>query len=685
MKRIVGALVLVYLACAPARATEPSELARLFPFEADVFVGSRAGLSRLVLPSEIFQSCRPELSDLRLFDAGGHEMPFAVDAGTAEGQPATLVETTPAKVLDVRRVELRSENAPTLYRETYQLAAPAAHEDAGWDLVFETARPRFVRRLRITAPDAGVLIDDASLFRLPNVPQDRTRVTLPPLDADRLTVVLEGEDGYLEPTLAWSTSAAVGALGRATVPLVEARRDQANGRTVVELTRPRGLVPELLRVETTTGSFDRTIEVWDVAPGRQDALLARGTLVRIQALATVESREVALGPARGERLRVEIVDGDSPQLDGLAFTAAVREPAIVFFTTAATEDAPAATLRYGGGRAFAPHYDLARLVPSTGSGEAVRLGALARIRDPKLPRARLGAVRTNPLFVGTPALDFAMRPGVEIDARVYGQQRSLDLAPSYDGLSRFRLAPEDLARARPDLADVRIVDGQRRQWAYLIERGTASESVSLEVGAVERGPRGSRYVLHLPATPFALDGVTFDTAAPFFDRPFRVVGMIGERKDVPLAGGRLSRAPGQAQPPLTALFAPVRVDALALEVTDGDDPPLAFAAATARAQVADVYVVAPAGRYRLLLGHPDADTPHYELGRTRDVVLSVGSNEARLGPLGANPEYSARARLTTGGGAGRALPQAILWTVLVAGVAVLTLITLRAAREEPPA
>src|SRR5262249_2269952 len=159
----------------------------------------------------------------------------------------------------------------------------------------------------------------------------------------------------------------------------------------------------LLRVETTTGVFDRTIEVWDVAPGRADRQLATGTVVRLRDVATVDSREVPLAPARGERLRVEIVDGDSPPLADLAFTALARQPPLAFFATAPTGEAPKITLRFGGGRAPAPSYDLARLVPAMGSADAVRLAALAKIRDPKLPRASLGPVRSNPAFVDTPA------------------------------------------------------------------------------------------------------------------------------------------------------------------------------------------------------------------------------------------------------------------------------------------
>ena len=69
-------------------------------------------------------------------------------------------------------------------------------------------------------------------------------------------------------------------------------------------------------------------------------------------------------------------------------------------------------------------------------------------------------------------LAFAMRPGTEIDSRLYTHRRKLTAlsSASPDGLYRLRLDLEDLARAQEDLADLRIVDAQSRQWAYLLER-----------------------------------------------------------------------------------------------------------------------------------------------------------------------------------------------------------------------
>ena len=84
------------------------------------------------------------------------------------------------------------------------------------------------------------------------------------------------------------------------------------------------------------------------------------------AAATIEDLEVALQPARGEALRVVIDDGSSPPLDGLAFVALLPRPALLFALPVrdGEQGAGVATLRFGGGRAFRPRYDVASLPPS---------------------------------------------------------------------------------------------------------------------------------------------------------------------------------------------------------------------------------------------------------------------------------------------------------------------------------
>src|SRR5207247_9176806 len=153
---------------------------------------------------------------------------------------------------------------------------------------------------------------------------------------------------------------------------------RGEGPTTLGLARPRGLLRDVLRLETATPAFDRTVEVWDVRPGGNDVLLGRASLFRLEAIAAVGESEMTLGPARGERLRVEIIDGDSAPLDGLTFAAVVRQPSLVFSLATGGGAEPAAVLYFGGRRAYAPRRGLAGPLPASGQPPAgERAGAAA--------------------------------------------------------------------------------------------------------------------------------------------------------------------------------------------------------------------------------------------------------------------------------------------------------------------
>jgi hypothetical protein len=122
-----------------------------------------------------------------------------------------------------------------------------------------------------------------------------------------------------------------------------------------------------------------------------------------------------------------------------------------------------------------------------------------------------------------------------------------------------------------------------------------------------------------------------------------------------------------------------RIESLTLKIHDGDDAPLALSRVEGRFPVPEIYVAAPAGEYTLLIGNPEDQPPAYELAQVRETVLAVRSNEAVLGRLEANPQFSASARLASGGGP----QQVLLWVALIVVVGALSVVTLRMVRQQP--
>lgn len=713
-----GVAVLLLLATQPARADDAADLSRVFPFERDV-IAEQPGLTRLTLPADVLAATRPDLSDLRLFDAAGREVPFLVDAGAPATDSRQLVRVLDATVVEARRARVERADGPPLFRETYVLEAPPAAR-AEWELAFEVEAPEFVRHLRVDGvADDGTkqpLVTDESIFRLRSPAASKLRIALPlPPDATdatrarRLEVTIEGEDGdYLSPALHYRTArplpppalpradAGLGAplesgaeaaarvapsdAATAVVPLEETRRETRDGRTVIELARPSGVVPDALRLETATGDFSRAVAVWDESAGRGATPLGSATLFRVRGAVTAEERDVALHAARGDLLRIEIDDGDSPALAELRIEALVRQPTLLWMLSGA--DAPRATLRYGGGRARAPRYDLAGLVPAPGTAlDASRAAAVEQIAGAaRSGSARLGALRNNPQYDGAPALAFAMRAGAAVDSAPYTHRRESRVTPSPDGLSRLRLEASDLTPARADLADLRVVDATGRQWPYLLQADAAFAWTPLRVSRAERRGSTSIYTLDSAAAPLAIDQLVVEPNVPFVDRAFELRGRAADGTERLLTGGRLTLRAERPRP-LSIVFAPARLSALELRIDDGDESPLELDAVRARSLVSELFLVAPQGAYALLLGDPNAAPPRYELERVRDVVLAVRGGTVDAGPLQPNPAYSPRARLLADGQLRATLARVAVWAVLLLAVALLGLVTLRSVRR----
>ena len=696
LRRLALALPWLLLAGAPAGLTaqDSAGVAALFPRQAAV-TAPAGRLVRLELPPEVLSACRPDLSDLRLLDAREREVPFLVLEGLAPEEAVQVRAVLRPELLAAeRRTEAAvagREGGPDLLWERYEVAAPP-EPPAGerWDLVVETGRRELARRVEIRAAGegepSGRPLAKGSIFRLADPPRERLRVSLPPLQEDprptRLAVVFEGEgEAFLDPVLRFERVRELPGAERARVPLALIEGETGGGKSVLVLERPRGLVPDRLVIETGTPAFDRRVEVWDEGPGAAGEALGSARVFRLPGPAGVEGLEVPIGRARGDRLRLVIDDGDSPPLAGLTVLGAIRRPALVFALPAADpagEATGVASLYFGGGRAFPPRYDLQDFAPAlerpaTGTAAAVA----ERLYDPAgVPAAELAAIRDNPRFDPAPALAFAMRPGSELDARGWRWRLPLAARPSAEGLVRLRLGLAELARARADLADLRIAGGDGRQWAYLLGAEKVREPRALEVAGPETEGGVSRYRLVPPAAPATLDAVTLEAAAPFFDRPFTLEARRDDRVVV-LARGRLVLPPRDPRP-VEIHFPPARVEELTLAVEDGSDAPLEIARAEGWFPVPELYFAAPAGDYGLLVGNPEAEAPRYELARVRDVVLAVSAGEAEAGELAANPAYRAGARWLTAPG----LQRALLWGALLLAVAGLAFLTLRLARRE---
>lgn len=681
-QRLTTSITLVLILGAFGTLFAAESLMTLFPRRAQV-TADQPGLQRLALPPEVIGACRSDLADIRLLTATGQEIPFLVDSPRTEAGDLEVLTTSTPTVLTADRSRRALDRSVIEFTEAYRLAIPPVPKPGlSWDLVLSIERATFVSRVTVTGVDRRghrvSIVEDGSCFRLPDAGVENLRLPIGPFSDGAVTVELTGLDqGYLHPRFRLEARRAIAGAPTGVVDFDIAERRDTPGRTELVVVRPRAMIPRRLVIASTTGTFSRSVTVWDEGPGADPQALGTATLFRIDGAISVEQLEVPIRPARGDRLRLLIDNADSPALEGLGVSARVPRPELVF---SLPDGQTSAVLVFGGGRAHSPTYDLAAFegrsdVPVEGR-PAERFLALF---DPEqASRATLGTVEANPLFDAEPALAFAMHPGAVVDSRPYSHRRSATIDPSPEGLSVIRLDAEDLAVLRPDLADLRIIDGQSRQWAYLKQDRSRSITVDLEVVPARREGRRSVVQLTMANPPQILHRIRLTSDSEFFDRPYTLTATL-DGDPVRVVSSRLIRTIGDPRPVEISVEPPVRADRLIVEIDDGDDAPLSLTSASNTFIVPNLYLAAEPGRYDIVMGYPDARSPRYELERVRSTVLAVPAAPAALGDLETNPRFSGPHRWSTS----TDWRQWLMGLALCLAVIVIVWLTLRVAREEP--
>ena len=164
-------------------SAQPTGLRPLFPSRADIYVES-SRLSRLELPAEVLAACRADLSDLRILEADGEQVPYLIDSDSSSQTEVEVRQSFTPELLEVERRTVERSTGPPLQRETYELSAPTEPSQTGtWDLVLSSSRPSFVRRVSITARLKNgaelKMVEGGSVFRLRSLGREKTRLTLP--------------------------------------------------------------------------------------------------------------------------------------------------------------------------------------------------------------------------------------------------------------------------------------------------------------------------------------------------------------------------------------------------------------------------------------------------------------------------------------------------------------------------
>ena len=677
--RLTLLALLLNLIATSSQAQEPFSLNKIFRRQADI-VAEKSGLLRLELPPEVIAECRGDLSDLRILEGQGREIPFLLDSlsNESEVEASELMASniTEAKQKEIRKAEY---GQPALHQESFDIALPKEFSsNFEWALVFKSNQNNFVRNVEVRSlsdesayPD---FVSSGSIFRLPNIPAEKLRLPLPYTQAKILRITLEGEgDFYVEPQIFFEKHKASPESKRIEAPLQEISRRQEGNKTLIRINKPAGWNFEALKLNSYEYTFQYHVSVFREESGNSEKL-GKATLFRLGSEGKPESLELPLSSSLGNILRIEIETQDSSAVQNFSFFALMKQPALVFALPEPNVQGSKVQLLFGGSRAYPPNYDLTPMMSllksSSGDTENIR----EKLKN--LPKAQLANLRPNPDFDSKPALEFAMHPGAEIDTRLYQYERKFYANASTDGLSLIALKAEDLAVARPNLADVRIVDEKNRQWPYLLEANQMQESVAfaLSVGEIKKG--SSTYNLKLSKGALPIHKIELSISKTFFDRPYRLLVNVGKNNETILAQGRLTRNLGETAN-IFIETPEVRSSEFQLIIEDGDDEALPIQSITTAISLPNLYLAATPGSYKLLLGNSEAEPPQYELAKARELVLRVQGSPVDLQELTANLDYNVKAS----GKEGMKSQRWLLWGVLVAAVLGLGVYNLRMVKK----
>lgn len=578
------------------------------------------------------------LSDLRLFDAGGREVPYLLiypeapepEWAASSVLPLAITERTSGFEADLGALEIvdtvRAEGLPAPFLK--RLVLEGSGDRAHWTM----------------------LAAEGTLFDLP---QERLRQIALPFRA--------GSYRYLRVT--WDdTNSGRLPLPRAVfarrAPVVETaggpltagagieRRPSEPGRSRYRIKLPAASLPIVALVlevpfdglgagaghvfRTVTVTESRLTGIDAAGSGQAEAApsaIGRSTLVRVvrDGVAAADLR-IPISPPREAELDLVVDDANNPPLDIRSVSVEFAELPWIYF------ESPGGSLvaRYGDRAAAPPTYDL----------EAAREGVKLR----ELPEATWGAVREltpSALVAAAPAMPDV---GAPLDPQVFKFRRALA-----DGGSGLVALPLDVAvlahSAGPALrfADVRVLDDAGKQVPYLLERREEPLAVDLEPRRVEpksrqlrseAGRNRSVYAVQLPYANLPGAQIVLETSARVFRRTVQTgVERPADRhrRDTWFDGTAnvyWQHADQNTLAPALVLPVSTRGDTEILIVIDeGDNSPLPISSARLLLPSYRLRFFRPARPLRLVYGRPDLSLPRYDLALLAPQVMGAEARE----------------------------------------------------------
>jgi hypothetical protein len=606
------------------------------------------GLVQVNLSAETINIARFDLSDLRIVDAGEKEVPFLID------QPMPRAEST---------VQPRDFRAEIISAETRLFITTGTDLTIAGITLETPAGASFIKSVWMDGSNDQknwrTLTSGEPVFSMGNGAAKR-RVQFPEGKWQFLRVVV---DDNRTPPLPWTDARLIIAGSTApTEPIPVTIKSRDENPSITRLGLDLGaanLRIASLRIGTSEPVFTRAVTVAapELAEEKlHEQILSSAVLYRVDLNGKIESRlDIPIEKqVYGRELVLLIENGDSPPLLISDVRAERRMTRLLFFAPTAGSY----NLLSGNSQCDPPRYDLSQL------GDQLRRAVAAE--------GRMSPPAPNTGYDAAAALPQGFATGAKIDIAAWKFRKPVQVAKT--GVQQLELDPDVLARAMPDLRDLRLVS-EDLQLPYLIERTSISRTVNFAAASANdrERPTISRWQLKLPQAAVPITRITCASGSPLFERTFRIWEELtderGDRYTAELAQLTWRRVPNQPAGQLAASFErPAKGDTILIETDNGDNPPIELHDFRGYYPVTRViFASAKAQPIALYYASDEAAMPRYDAKLMAAQLLRSERIAAALGPQ--ETLKSERATETLRGSA-----RYIFWGVL--GIVVVALLVL---------
>ena len=666
----VAALITVAVAGAFAQDARP---APQFRFERPIVTA--AGPQRLRIDAPILAQARRELTDLRIFDNVGREVPYLLIppappslawapgrvAPIAANQKVSGFEADFGNLQTIDRIRLTGIPAPFMKRANVE----GSGDRARWTLLRDQITVFDLPDYQLQQLEIPFTSGSYRYVRVTWDDRNSARVSRPAVVSAR-TAVHEGV-----------------AAAPSTAPVEFERRPSEPGKSRYHLRLPGPHLP-LVALDLTVGGgyvLRRAVVTESrLSNGRMAPVITGATILRriVQDGLSATALRIQIARPDEPELDLTIDDGDNPALDLKGVTAVFDELPWIYFESEGGE----LLARYGDAKLGPPRYDL----------EAAR----ESVRIEKVADATWGAPRPREPVVEGAASGTTSMPtgGAPIDAKLFRYLRAIPAGEA--GLIALPLDAAVLSHSsgpRADFADVRVIDAGERQVPYVLERRDEPLELPIVLEQREAPPTGAQqsgaisyYRVRLPYPNLPSAQLVLTTSARVFERiaALSVERPADARHRDPwlsqIATGRWAHdEQSRPAPALTLSLSPVDATDFLLVVSEGDN---------SRLPITTARLLLPSYRIRLFrddrallrmaYGRSDLEMPSYDLAILAAQVLGVSAREVKPAAEEAGP--AAHTDLI----ASALISPRVFWSVLVVAVIALVVLLMRLLKQEPP-